>query len=113
MVSLFLPQIVDSSEDEKTRREMHSTTWKALDEAAAEGHVSVLHYVVDYATECGYIELYTVSGKDDALALVIAGVAPYLLGVHNIQWDLESAYEKAIDGQQPKLANRIPDAQHG
>ncbi|KAG6945707.1 hypothetical protein JG687_00017124, partial [Phytophthora cactorum] len=66
---------------------------------------------MDYATEWGYVELYAASGTGDALTRAIEGyhddVATYLLEVCRIQWDLKSAYEKAIEGQRPELVERI------
>ncbi|EEY59334.1 uncharacterized protein PITG_11336 [Phytophthora infestans T30-4] len=98
VVSFFLPQIVGASDDGEARRDMHDTTWKVLNEAAAYGHFDVIQFAVSYATECGYIELYAASGRNDA-------VATYILGMRNIQWDLDRASDKAIQGQRSGLGN--------
>ncbi|KAF4029415.1 hypothetical protein GN244_ATG18854 [Phytophthora infestans] len=109
VVSFFLPQIIGASDDEEARRDMHDTTWKVLNEAAAYGHFDVIQFAVNYATECGYIELYAASGEADASTRAIAGrndaVATYILGMRSIQWDLDRASDKAIQGQRSGLGN--------
>ncbi|KAF1792761.1 hypothetical protein GQ600_22059 [Phytophthora cactorum] len=92
-------------------RKMYRATWQVLDEAATNGYLDVVNFAMDYATEWGYVELCAASGTGDALTRAIEGyhddVATYLLGVCRIQWDLKSAYEKAIEGQRPELVERI------
>ncbi|KAI9980840.1 hypothetical protein PInf_010173 [Phytophthora infestans] len=99
--------IVGASDDGEARRDMHDTTWKVLNEAAAYGRFDVVQFAVNYAMECGYIKLYAASGEADTLTRAIAGhhdaVATYLLGMRNIQWDLDRASDKAIKSQRPEL----------
>ncbi|KAG2970686.1 hypothetical protein PC119_g23583 [Phytophthora cactorum] len=86
--------IAGSSADEVALRKMYRATWQVLNEAATNGHLDVVNFAMDYATEWGYVELYAASGTCDALTRAIEGyhddVATYLLGVCRIQWDLKS-----------------------
>ncbi|ETO62191.1 hypothetical protein F444_19879, partial [Phytophthora nicotianae P1976] len=73
VVNLFLPQIAGSSVDEVALRRLHKTKRNVHDEAAANGHLSVVKFAVDNATEWGYIEFYAASDKQDALTRAVEG----------------------------------------
>ncbi|KAF4033562.1 hypothetical protein GN244_ATG14532 [Phytophthora infestans] len=112
VVSMFLHQIVGSSTNEEVLGEMHEATWQVLENAAEKGRLAVVKFVVNYATEWGYIEMYAATNGDfDALTRAITcyhdSIATYLLQICSVQWNMNTAYEAAIESQRSELVEWI------
>ncbi|KAF4138129.1 hypothetical protein GN958_ATG12738, partial [Phytophthora infestans] len=111
-VSMFLPQIVGSSTNEEVLNEMREATWQVLENAAEKGRLAVVRLVVDYATEWGYIEMYAATNGDfDALTRAITcyhdSIATCLIQICSFQWNMNTAYEAAIESQRSELVEWI------
>ncbi|KAF4036023.1 hypothetical protein GN244_ATG12022 [Phytophthora infestans] len=109
-VSMFLSQIVGSSTNEEVLGEIHEATWQVLENAAEKGRLAVVKFVVDY--EWGYIEMYAATNGDfDALTRAITCyhdyIATCLLQICSVQWNMNTAYEAAIESQRSELVEWI------
>ncbi|GMF46325.1 unnamed protein product [Phytophthora fragariaefolia] len=107
IIKLFLPQLVTSWDNIS---EMYTITWNVLDQAAASGHLNVVIFVVDYASQWGYITEYTPSGEEDAVWLAVGSghdQVAILLQLYSVTWNVQNALEEALDMEQHEIAEWI------